>query len=261
MRDISLLGGTGFIGEYLTHSLQKRKDCKVSVISSKDVLTQDSFKKSQILVVLTQPNLGLLKQIEEFVSSSKNLEKIVYLSSLLIYPDSNAPQGEEVLPKPLNFYEKEKYKEEKLLSRLTKKIECKLCIARLSNVYGDVKNKGIVNNIIVGLIKNQKIVINGDPAKKIRDYLFVEDVVNLISALIFNSQENQVEVYNICSGVGVSIDKLIEIIEDVSNEHVKFKIGKQIKEKSQVIGLHSKVLNLLDYKIKYDLKKGLKKTF
>lgn len=262
MRKIVLIGGNGFIGEYLNKLLKKRKDCEVVIVGRKDFLKSDACKNTEVIVILTQPDQEVLKEIISFISSSKTLKKVIYLSTILLYPDSSKKQNEQIPPEPKTTYEKSKYQEELLLSKVAKKARYKLCIARLANVYGDVKNKGIINNILLFLIKkNKNLVIQGDPRLKIRDYIFIEDAVNLLEFLIFYKKSKKKEVFNVSTGIGSSVKELIEKIELAIGKRIHFKTDDQILEKLTNIGENSKLLDQSKYQFRYGLIEGLKKTY
>lgn len=257
---ISLVGGDGFIGEYLSSLLKKKDNCQVVIVEREDSILE-KCKKANVIVIMTQPNKKVIEDVKSIVSSSKYLKKVVYLSTLLLYPDLTVKQKEETLPDPKTTYEKNKHGEEIVLAKATKKAGCKFCIARLGNVYGDVKNKGIINNILQTLKNNEEIIIQGDPKLKIRDYIFVEDVVNLIEFLIFYDQKEQSDVFNLCSGTGYSIGKLIKKIESVTGKKVNYLVVEPVLEKVINFGDNSKILNRAGFQLKYDLNKGLIKTY
>lgn len=188
---VILIGGKGFIGEYLTQKLLGKK-YQVFVVDKDSSLKDIQDFSAEVVVVMTQPNRGVLDSVISLTQNSKSIKKILYLSTLLLYPDSKDKLNEKVIPDPKTIYEKDKYSEELLLSDVIKQVGCKLCIARLSNVYGDIKNKGIINILLTSLIKNRSILtIHKNSLTKIRDYIFIEDAVNLLEFLIFFDQKNK----------------------------------------------------------------------
>lgn len=257
---IVLVGGTGFVGEYLSKNLNSRKKDEV-VVAGRETSLRNCCKDAQVIVVMTQPNRKVMKELADFTASAKSLNKIVYLSTLLLYPSSTKKNNEEKLPDPLTDYEKNKYKEELFLSEITKKYDRYLTIARLGNIYGDVKNKGIINLLFRALIQKEDLVIQGDPVKKIRDYIFIEDAVYFLEFLVFQSQKKQKEIFNVCTGKGTSLLKLIEKAGAISGGKINFISEEQIREKKAIRGDNRKILALSGYKIKYSLTKGLKKTY
>src|SRR3989344_6222458 len=134
---ILLFGGMGFIGEYLAQKLSLRNDCKIKIVG-RESKVQDF--DSEVVVILTQPGQAL-KDFLPIISSAHTIKKIVYCSTLLLYPNSQEKQDEGASLDPKTEYEKNKYEEELLLSTMTQKEKILLCIARLANVYGNIKNR------------------------------------------------------------------------------------------------------------------------
>ncbi len=259
--NILLLGGTGFIGEYLTKNLNKRKDCQVSVAGRNDSMENNLYKNTEVLVILTQPDENIMKGVVSFINTTITLKKVLYLSTFLLYPDSVNKCSEEVLPAPVSKYETDKFQEELRLSEAIKNKDCKLSIVRLGNVYGDVKNAGIVNRLILSALgKNDNLTIYGDSLTKTRDFIFIEDAVNLMDFLIFYSQQGQREVYNICSGINANLGEVISQIERILNKKIVFTEGNPVVGEKRIICDNSKIRKLSNYQFKFDLVKGLEKT-
>ena len=255
---VLLFGGGGFIGEYLARNLRKRRECKVEIA---DKNTGYLDLGADVVVVLTQPGSPVSEILIPKLAGFQRLKKIVYLSTLLLYPDSGRRQDESVEPDPQTEYEKNKYGEESALSAVSEKKGWRFCVARLSNVYGDVKNSGIINYIMLSAIKGNLLIIYGDKNKKIRDYIFIEDAANLLEFLIFHEQPKPKEIFNICTGVGQSIQELIAATGLITGRKIDFETGGAILEKQTCIGENKKILELSGYKFTHNLAEGLKKTY
>ena len=72
-------------------------------------------------------------------------------------------------------------------------------------------------------IKNGKkeITVFGDPNEKILDLVYIDDVINAIILSTFNSNKH---IFNVSTQHGISLTKLIEVIELVTGEHLKVNI-------------------------------------
>ena len=278
---VVLVGGTGFIGEYLSASLSK-KNISLSVISKNPPLQNrisnnksstvkyfqidaandgqkfgEVIKNADCLVLLNQPEKKVLENLIEFGSGVK---KIVYASTILLYEDSNIPLSETSPLNPTTDYDQTKFEEENILSEYAKKQNIILSIARLSNVYGDIKNRGIVQKIFSSILNNKKFIINGDGNQK-RDYIFVEDVVLYLEDLILLSENKPIDIFNICTGDGTTINELISNIEKVTKKKLLYQKGPSIKEKKVLIGDNQKIIELTGKKPFYNLEDGLKKAY
>lgn len=274
---VVILGGTGFIGNSLSGILYTNDNIELSIIHKNpliqnkfpgvkyyqtDVTKQDKklgkvISNIDCLVILSQPQLDLINNIITF---SSKIKKIIYASTLLLYPDSPHKQDEDSLLKPINNYEKSKLKEEQLLQSYAKTHNTKLCIVRLTNVYGNVKNRGIVQKIFTAILNNEQLTINGS-GNQLRDYTFIEDVINPLQHLILSSQNKSVEIFNICSGEAHTLNEVISIIEEITGKKLKRVKGEAIKEKTMIIGDNTKIVRLSRIKPQFNLREGLTKTY
>jgi GDP-6-deoxy-D-talose 4-dehydrogenase len=270
-----ILGGSGFIGEYLTHKLAGIKKFKVlstfnssqpaKKITGVEYIKADVSDPTQItpyllesdyLIILTRPDKRIISNI---ISTNKKFKRILFTSTLLIYPDSPALQDENTKPLPANDYEKEKIIEEEKLKEYSKKTGSILTIARLTNVYGDTKNRALMHWILNALINNTGFNLNNE-GKPVRDFIFVEDAAEYLKRLLLAPQEKDIEIYNVCTGKGCSINQVIKMVEKISGKKLQIKKGKQTDEKTGVVGDNRKIIDLTGYKISYDLESGLKKA-
>ncbi len=277
---VLVIGGTGFVGGYLcrdlvncgkevvaVHATELSKNeaiegvCYQKIDLNNDFLSlKNILDDIEVVVIAVQPSSVRMGNIMMALESANGLKKIVYLSTLLVYPDSSQIHDEEVVPEPKTDYEKAKYEEEKLLKEFVDRNDIKLCIARLANVYGDVKNKGILNYILLALISNQQFIINGDGGQ-VRDYIFVGDVSRLLNAIVEFDQKEKIEVFNLCTGEGVSILDLIGLVEKVTYKKLNYRFGQSVFEKFSVIGDGSKLKNIIGQDLEYDLDLGIKKMY
>lgn len=277
VKKVVILGGTGFIGDYLVKSILKNGKANLSVIYKNNppqkklpqinYVRIDGGKNGKVLgeiircidclIILTSPNIDLIKNVIKY---SSKVKKIIYASTILLYSDSHKPQTESAKLKPINDYEKGKVIEEKLLKNFANLGKTKLTIARLTNVYGDIKNRGIIHKIFHSLINNEKFVINND-GNQIRDYIFVEDAAMYLAFLTFAKQNSKVEIFNICTSLVYSIKDLISEVEILSGKKLKIEKGLTVMEKINVIGDNIKIIKASNLKPKFSLELGLKKTY
>ena len=277
MDTVTVIGGTGFIGDYLTEEFSKIENIQVKnvyrntlpskVISGVEYLkidTETDYKnfhevlsKTGYLIILSRPNSKLIQSI---IDSGLEFKKIVYASTILIYPNSPTKQDEESKLIPANDYEKDKISEERMLINFAKNSGVKLTIARLTNVYGDIKNRALIHWILQALVKDQEFKVNNS-GLPIRDFIFVGDVAKYLTKLIFLKQELSVEIFNICTSVGFSINQVIEKVEKIANKKLKTVEGEITEEKLSVIGDNSKIVKATGFKPEYSLDMGLREAY
>lgn len=278
---VLIIGGTGFIGSYLTKRLSMHAAYTVSVIHSSPLTDigkehgvayyrmnllrphqiPPELSSVDVMVIGTQPNETVMKNIIALAHASASLRKILYLSTYLVYPSAPSPQTESVIPAPSSPYEKGKMMEENVLSDFSRTHGCTICIARLGNVYGDVKNKGIVAHLVTALLRNDPrapVIINGSGEQK-RDYIFVEDVVHFLSRLISHDHEFG-DIFNICNGIGYTIKDLLSLLELLSGRNIHVHHGPPLPEKQSVIGDNHKLLHTIGDIPRLTIAQGLRKT-
>jgi len=280
-KNILLIGGTGFIGSYLTKKLADQGCGQISIIHKNAFKEKDKIKdvnyyqidaskptkeycgiinKVTHIVLLSQPNIALIKNLAKLINDSNIPKRIIYISTLLLYNDSPQPQAENADLAPKSDYEVEKLQEEQCLSGFINSKDELLTIVRLANVYGDIKNKGIINHILSSIFLNKPVIINGD-GQSVRDYLYIEDAVNMLQYIINYKQKEKIEIFNVCSSKGYSVNFLIKKIESIIKEPINIKFGPELKEKESVIGNNSKFVSQLGISTKYSLEQGLIKTY
>jgi len=273
-----VIGGSGFIGEYLCRALVQdgviaavrpgmdEKEKIAGVRYGEIDLDKNYLELKKIMnevdkiVWAIQPDIWRMQNILSVIKDFGNIKKIVYLSTLLVYPDSIRKQNEEAVPEPKTDYEKAKFGEEKVLEEFVKSKNCHLCIARLGNVYGDVKNKGVLNQLMLSLLNDTPFNLSGN-GKNVRDYIFVEDAANLLAGLVKIDNASQIEKFNVCVGNGHSIYDLIGLLEDIACKKIKILSIDKIDKSKSVLGDNQKVAEVLNWAPNYGLTEGLKKTY
>jgi len=137
-------------------------------------------------------------------------------------------------------------------------------IIRPSNPYGARQNpynqQGIISVLFNKIRLNEIVEIYGDGLIE-RDYLYIDDLIDGIMEATFNKSSNQ-QVYNIGSGVSISLNEIIQLIEKVTNKQIKIlykpKRGFDIPKIALDI---TKANNDLKWYPKYDILEGLTKTW
>ncbi len=133
-------------------------------------------------------------------------------SSCYVYPDmKNAT--EMVLPDPETNYGKLRLNQEEIL----KNSKLSHTILRLSNVFGyghffNVGTFGAIEKFIDCVFTNKKIMLYGDGSQNV-DYLYKDDLMNLLKLLIKTKPQNT---YNVASNKTYSIAEIAEIINNIA---------------------------------------------
>ena len=251
---VAIVGGAGFIGTNLALALLKEKHTVVSVDEKEEYFRNNvvreaganiemlQFNKDTIfdeclngcdlvfhLISTTCPSTSNQLIAEEVsVNSSitvnileacirNGVRKIIYISSGgTVYGDKKCPIREDEKNDPINAYGIQKLVNEKLLFLYNYLYGMDYVVARLSNPYGPYQRPngklGALTTFVNKALNDEQINVYGD-GSIIRDYIYIDDAINAIVRLAM-TQCNE-KIYNIGSGVGVSINELLSIIETV----------------------------------------------
>lgn len=146
-----------------------------------------------------------------------NVRRVIFSSSGgAIYGEPEFfPIRETCPPQPLSPYGVAKLTTEYHLSIFQKLYGLEYVILRYSNVYGprqiSKSEAGVISIFINQILRGDVCWVNGD-GEQMRDYVYVSDVVEAnLKALA-----GPVEIFNIGTGRGTSVNDLIRILSDIT---------------------------------------------
>lgn len=163
---------------------------------------------------------NVIPHINFFIKAcEKKVNKIIFTSSGgSIYGDIiDKPFKENDLPKPQTPHAIGKLTVEHYLKYLCRKNKIDFTIFRISNPFGigqkNVSGFGVVPTFLE-CIENNKAPILYNSGNLIRDFIHVQDVVEAI--VLSLNKINKHNVYNLGSGIGISVKELWEILKKVN---------------------------------------------
>ncbi len=149
------------------------------------------------------------------------VRKVVFASSggTVYGPPRNIPINEEHPTDPISSYGITKLAVEKYLGLFYHLHGLDYAALRISNPYGPYQNpegqQGAISVFLSRIRTNRPITIWGD-GSVVRDYLYVSDLVDAL--MLSATSEASDKVMNIGSGVGASLNELIDTMSEVIGE-------------------------------------------
>lgn len=137
-------------------------------------------------------------------------------------------------------------------------------VTRCGNIFGpgDFNFSRIIPDAVRSAIMNKKLIIRSD-GKFIRDYIYVDDVVNAYLSLSEKFQRLKLDgnAFNFSYEKPISVLELVKIIYYLTGKELNYKILDQAKYeiKKQYL-LSKKAKEILGWKPRFTLEEGLKKT-
>ena len=290
-KNILIVGGTGFIGYHLIKKSLK-KNYNVTSISSRKPSKARFLKKVKYIICDIRNLEQLKKKIDNnfdyvvnlggYVDHSKkketytshyygckNLAKIfleksitsfVQIGSGLEYGKFKTPHKEEQKVSPNSIYASAKYKATKYLIGLYKANKTPISIIRLYQAYGPGQEfNRLIPSAIKRCLQNEKFPCTKGLQK--RDFLYIDDLINLIFKIL-KSKKSHGQIINAGSGKPIQVRKLIHYIKKISKGG-KPEYGKIKMRKDEPLNMYpsiKKAQRLLNWKPKFSIQKGLKKT-
>lgn len=161
-----------------------------------------------------------------YIKKLPNLFKFLYFSSGgTIYgnPYENKPLKETSIKNPISQYGLTKLIAERYIDIILAEANFSKYIIRPSNVYGPGQNlskpQGIIGHALKSAYYDHPFYLFGE-GNNIRDFIYITDLVNLITKVIDNdnSKINSMNIFNLGSGLGIKISELLKLIMQVSNK-------------------------------------------
>jgi nucleoside-diphosphate-sugar epimerase len=198
--------------------------------------------------VLTAINNNFLTTVHiAEVGIKRKIKRLIFASTSAVYENNKEQLFEEsLLVKPDLFYSYSKYLSEQHLYILSKKdIPFDIVTCRFFNVYGYKQDINRPNppftGYLVGALLNRKkaVIYNSNPHVK-RDYIYVDDLINGLIALMNYNLSSRYKCINFTSGLSYSVEDILKIFTIVSGGTFEFEYGIPTE-------IWSKYPNLLDF--------------
>lgn len=189
---------------------------------------------------------------------------VVFASSSAVYGSNpELPLSEASNPEPQSIYAVDKLSCEFYARAFHKSYGLDVVSLRFFNVFGPRQHfernldSGVIANFIHQIKKGETLTIFGT-GEQTRDFIYVADVVRALQLAMEQPNKNA-GIYNVCTGIGHSINQLIEIIKNQLS--ILPKIDYQSAHVGDVmhsLGSPKKIQEALGFVPEYDLESGIK---
>lgn len=206
-------------------------------------------------------NIYLLSAILD-MCIAESVERFIFMSSASVYGlQGEIPISEKAAALPISTHGLQKLAMENLINIKTRHEHLMPKILRLANPFGPGQNlygrQGFVAITLGHLLKKTPVRIRGT-GEAVRDFICIDDVMNACGKLI---QDDSSElIYNLGSGVGVSLNQIIAEIELIINKKIPVDYIEARQEDIPVSVLDTtKIQYSLGFRPYLSLREGLEK--
>lgn len=187
--------------------------------------------------------IGTTNILDTLIELGQKPSKVILASSATVYGNLGLTVLEESLcPKPANHYGASKYAMECLASSYFDKLS--IIITRPFNYTGVGQTEYFLIPKIIKHYKERKETIelgNLDVSREFNDVSFVCDIYNQLLKSDINS-----EVVNICSGFGIKLLDVIEMMNEIAGYKIKVHVNPDFVRRDEIKTLTGSTKKLFD---------------
>lgn len=195
------------------------------------------------------------------LSINKRIKRFIFTGSCFEYP-AGSKLDELTVPKAVNIYSAAKISGWYLSQAYYHMFGLNVIGLRPFTVYGPSESGyRLIPTIITGAILNREV--NLTPGYQMRDFIYIDDVVEAYLQTIINEEIIPGEVYNICTGKDTSVREVVSELSPLleNKSRVNFeKLPYRDNEFMALSGDYSKLQKSINWNPRVNLIDGLKLT-
>ncbi|OIP83924.1 MAG: hypothetical protein AUK44_03870 [Porphyromonadaceae bacterium CG2_30_38_12] len=244
---ILITGFAGFIGSKLTQQLEAEGHqlqlCDIA--NGIDISNWEVVKTfTDIDIVIHLANLSFVPASfaqpknfyqTNYITTLNMLEmcriqkaRFIYLSSYMYGTPAYQPIDEQHPLNAYNPYSQSKLICESLCEGYHRDFQVAITIFRPFNIYGKGQNPDFLIPTLIRQALSYEIVIKDDRPK--RDYVHIDDVVRALSSAVNNTHASeQMQIFNLGTGMSYSVKELIDIIQKLSKKPITYTCLNEIR--------------------------------
>ncbi len=201
-------------------------------------------------------------------------KNILFLSSSSVYENTKSSNYKEYkLNRPKLMYPLSKYLAENYFKSVAETYDVNIVALRLSNIYGrnqdyHRKQPPFLGYLIKNILLDKKLILYAKGDYK-RDYLFIDDLLILITKIIknkkFKVKKRIFETLNVGSGKKFSVPDFIKLSEKIFNKKINITWGKKRDYWKKYETLYNSKINfehsLIEKEVKKKVSLNLEKVY
>jgi UDP-glucose 4-epimerase len=259
---VLVIGGLGFVGSAICHSLHKLKDINLAVIDNQSkgslkniqgvdchFLPIDITDRTAVEQVIAKENPEIVihlaaihfipdcnrdtvrclatnivgtENILQACAQKGSVKRVIITSSQAVYPIKDSPNKEEDVPYPYDVYGESKLANEFQAMRFQRDAQIDTIAVRLSNVYGPRETNPHVIPEIMTQLVDGKRQVSLGNIEPKRDFVHSTDVARAYAALALQPTLPGFHLVNLGSGNEYSIRDILAKLSEIIGKEITY---------------------------------------
>lgn len=210
-------------------------------------------------------NLRTTLALIEALQARPSVRLIYFSSGGTLYGDCEEPPSERAPLRPRSYHGAGKAAAEHFIQAWAAQFGGSAIILRPSNVYGPGQPPhagfGLVAAALDHCRRGVPLSVWGD-GSAVRDYLYIDDLVDLVDRVVAAPPFGEVEVFNVSRETGVSVDALLDAVDRTTGRPLvrNYQPGRRV-DVHRIVPSGEKARRILEWSPRVALDEGLRRTW